>query len=119
MNHGIIGNNWFDKVKGESVYCTDDASVTPIGTNSDAGKMSPVLLKTTTIADQNRLHTQMKGKTIGVALKDRGSILPAGHTANAAYWFSGGKEGRFITSSFYRDDLPKWVNKIIDKLLNV
>lgn len=114
MNHGIIGNNWFDKVKGESVYCTDDASVTPIGTNSDAGKMSPVLLKTTTIADQNRLHTQMKGKTIGVALKDRGSILPAGHTANAAYWFSGGKEGRFITSSFYRDDLPKWVRDFND-----
>ncbi len=66
-------------------------------------------MKTTSVADQNRLHTQMKGKTIGVALKDRGSILPAGHTANAAYWFNGGEEGRFITSSFYRDKLPKWV----------
>lgn len=109
MNHGIIGNNWFDKGKKELVYCTDDDSVTPIGTTSDAGKMSPALLKTTTVADQNRLHTQMKGKTIGVALKDRGSILPAGHTANAAYWFLPGTEGRFITSSFYRDDLPKWV----------
>ncbi|APS37773.1 alkaline phosphatase PafA [Salegentibacter sp. T436] len=109
MNHGIIGNNWFDKVKGESVYCTDDDSVSPVGTNSKAGKMSPVLLKTTTVSDQNRLHTQMKGKTIGVALKDRGSILPAGHTANAAYWFYGGNEGKFITSSFYRVDLPKWV----------
>ncbi|PKD18813.1 alkaline phosphatase [Salegentibacter salinarum] len=114
MNHGIIGNNWFDKVKGESVYCTDDDSVSPIGTESAAGKMSPVLLKTTTITDQNRLHTQMKGKTIGVALKDRGSILPAGHTANAAYWFHGGTEGKFITSSFYRDDLPKWVQDFND-----
>ncbi|MGY5851146.1 alkaline phosphatase PafA [Salegentibacter sp. F14] len=111
MNHGIIGNNWFNKTQGQSIYCTDDASVEPVGTNSKAGKMSPNLLKTTTLADQNRLHTQMQGKTIGVALKDRGSILPAGHTANAAYWFYGGQEGKFITSSFYKNELPQWVKE--------
>lgn len=109
MNHGIIGNNWYDKVNDQMIYCTDDPSVSPVGTESDAGKMSPVLLKTTTLPDQNRLHTQLKGKTIGVALKDRGSILPAGHTANAAYWFAGGNEGKFITSTFYREKLPQWV----------
>ena len=109
MNHGIIGNNWFDKNKGQSVYCTDDASVEPVGTTSKAGKMSPNLLKTTTLGDENRLHTQMRGKTIGVAIKDRGSILPAGHTANAAYWFHGADEGKFISSTFYMKDLPKWV----------
>ena len=109
MNHGIIGNNFYDKTIKEMVYCASDPNVEPIGTQSSAGKMSPHRMKTTTVADQNRLHTQMRGKTIGVAIKDRGSILPAGHTANAAYWFLGGKEGRFITSSFYRDDLPGWV----------
>lgn len=109
INHGIIGNDWYDKFAGEMVYCTEDDSVEPVGTNSIAGKMSPHRLKSTTVADQNRLHTQMRGKTIGVALKDRGSILPAGHTANAAYWFHGENEGKWITSSFYVDELPQWV----------
>jgi len=66
---------------------------------------------TTSFADENRLFTQMRGKTIGVAIKDRGAILPAGHTANAAYWFHGADEGVWITSDFYRDDLPEWVNQ--------
>lgn len=111
MNHGIIGNNWYDKFTGKMIYCTEDDTVNPIGTESKAGKMSPHRMKSTSIADQNRLHTQMRGKTIGVALKDRGSILPAGHTANAAYWFHGQDEGKWITSSFYLDELPEWVKE--------
>ncbi|MFB9057236.1 alkaline phosphatase PafA [Mariniflexile ostreae] len=107
--HGIIGNDWYDKEIKEMVYCAGDDHVLPIGTESDAGKMSPHRMLTTTFADENRLFTQMQGKTIGVSLKDRGSILPAGHTANAAYWFNGGNEGRWISSSFYMDKLPKWV----------
>lgn len=109
--HGIISNNWFDKSINETVYCTGDESMTPVGTKNDAGKMSPHRMKTTTFADENRLFTQMKGKTIGIALKDRGAILPAGHTANAAYWFHGGDEGVWVSSSFYMDKLPKWVEK--------
>ncbi|MDT0686319.1 alkaline phosphatase PafA [Autumnicola psychrophila] len=108
-NHGIIGNNWYSKFEDELVYCTGDESVRPVGTISDAGEMSPHRMKVTTVADQNRLHTQMRGKTIGVSIKDRGSILPAGHTANAAYWFHGKDEGKFITSSFYLEELPQWV----------
>lgn len=110
-NHGIIGNNWYDKFSDQEVYCTQDDLVLPIGTQSAAGKMSPHRMKTTTVADENRLHTQMKGKTIGIALKDRGSILPAGHTANAAYWFHGENEGKWITSSFYLNELPTWVKE--------
>src|SRR5690554_1606731 len=107
--HGIIGNDWFDKFSGSSVYCAGDSDVNPVGTTSSAGQMSPHRMLTTSVADQNRLHTQMQGKTIGIALKDRGAILPAGHTANAAYWFHGQDEGRWITSSFYRNELPEWV----------
>jgi predicted AlkP superfamily pyrophosphatase or phosphodiesterase len=114
MNHGIIGNGWYNKFIHESVYCVGDASVNPVGTRDDAGQMSPHRLKTTTFADENRLHTQMRGKTIGVALKDRGSILPAGHTANAAYWFHGGDEGKWISSSFYMEELPQWVKDFND-----
>ena len=108
-SHGIISNNWYDKFERESVYCAGDPSVEPVGTTSSAGEMSPHRMLTTSVADENRLHTQLRGKTIGVALKDRGSVLPAGHTANAAYWFHGQDEGQWITSSFYRDELPKWV----------
>ena len=107
--HGIISNNWYDKEIKSSVYCAQDDEVNSIGTESSAGKMSPQRMLTTSFADENRLFTQMRGKTIGIALKDRGAILPAGHTANAAYWFHGKDEGVWITSSYYRNDLPKWV----------
>lgn len=114
MNHGIIGNGWYDKFIHESVYCAGDDSVEPVGTKDDAGKMSPHRMKTTTVSDENRLHTQMRGKTIGVSIKDRGSILPAGHTANAAYWFHGDDEGKWITSSYYMEQLPQWVKDFND-----
>ncbi|MGS2727264.1 alkaline phosphatase PafA [Psychroserpens sp. BH13MA-6] len=107
--HGIIGNNWYDKTTKEMVYCAGDESVQSVGTTNNAGQMSPHRLLTTTFADENRLFTQMQGKTIGISLKDRGAILPAGHTANAAYWFHGQDEGVWITSTFYTSKLPKWV----------
>ncbi|MGB5553400.1 MAG: alkaline phosphatase PafA [Flavobacteriaceae bacterium] len=109
--HGIIGNDWYDKASSKSVYCVADSTYTSVGTLSDAGKMSPHRMNVTTITDQLRLHTQMRGKTIAIALKDRGAVLPGGHTANAAYWFHGENEGKWITSSFYRSDLPTWVSE--------
>jgi len=109
--HGIIGNNWFDKELNRNVNCVEDDSVLPIGTESKDGKKSPQQLLTSTFADENRLFTQMKGKSIGISIKHRGAILPAGHSANAAYWFDydHGGNGNWITSSFYMNDLPQWV----------
>lgn len=104
---GIVGNNWFDKALNKSVYCTDDSTVSTVGSNSNAGKMSPANMWTTTIADELKLSNNFKSKVIGIALKDRGAILPAGHSANAAYWYDAGK---WITSSFYMKNLPKWVD---------
>lgn len=108
-SHGIISNSWYDKFEKKYVYCVSDDEVQSIGTINAAGKMSPKRMISTTIADENRLFTQMRGKTIGIALKDRGAILPAGHTANAAYWFHGQEEGNWISSNFYMDELPEWV----------
>lgn len=107
--HGIIGNDWYDRTTKEMVYCAGDDSVNSIGTLNKAGMMSPHRMQTTTFSDENRMFTQMQGKTIGVSIKDRGAILPAGHTANAAYWFHGKDEGVWISSSFYMNELPKWV----------
>lgn len=108
--HGIVGNNFYDKEIKDMVYCAQDDNVKSIGTEDKAGLMSPRRMQTTTFGDENRLFTQMRGKTIGVSLKDRGAILPAGHTANAAYWFHGRDEGSWISSSFYMNQLPQWVS---------
>lgn len=110
-NHGIIANDFYSKEEKRMVYCAKDETVLPVGSNSDMERMSPHRLKTTTFADEIRLFTQMKGKTIGISIKDRGAIFPAGHTASAAYWFRGKDEGNFITSSYYMNELPKWVQK--------
>ena len=107
--HGIIGNNWYDKELDADVYCASDDSYTSVGTTSNAGQMSPHRMTVTTITDELRLNNQMRGKTIAIALKDRGAVLPGGHTANAAYWFHGANEGKWITSSYYMEQLPKWV----------
>lgn len=108
--HGILGNNWYEKASGTDVYCAGDDSYASVGTDSDAGQMSPHRMEVTTITDQLRLSTQMRGKTIAIAIKDRGAVLPGGHTANAAYWFHGSDEGKFITSTYYMPKLPKWVD---------
>mgnify|MGYP001816026868 CR=1 FL=1 len=107
--HGVIGNNWYDKETDQDVYCASDDTFNSVGTTTDAGKMSPHRMIVTTVTDQLRLHTQMRGKTIAIALKDRGAVLPGGHTANAAYWFYGMDEGNWITSTFYMNELPEWV----------
>ena len=114
--HGIIGNDWYDKNLKKHVYCVDDDLVQSVGTSSDAGKESPHRMMSTTFGDENRLFTQMRGKTIGIALKDRGSVLPAGHIANASYWFDfeHNGSGKWITSTFYMDELPQWVRDFND-----
>ncbi|MDX5348867.1 MAG: alkaline phosphatase family protein, partial [Hymenobacteraceae bacterium] len=114
--HGIVGNDWFVRGTDRNIYCTEDRGVTCIGADTDAGKMSPANLLTTTVTDELRLATNQGAKVIGVCLKDRGSILPAGHAANAAYWYDG-STGNWISSSFYMKELPKWVEQFNKKKL--
>jgi predicted AlkP superfamily pyrophosphatase or phosphodiesterase len=107
--HGIIGNDWYDPQTKKNVYCTEDSSVTTVGsTPSSEGNMSPKNMLTNTITDELRLATNFKGKVIGISLKDRGSILPAGHAANGAYWYQG-STGNWITSTFYMKEVPTWI----------
>ncbi len=115
-SHGIIGNDWYDKEIGASVYCAADNTYASVGTASAAGQMSPKQLLTTTISDQLKLHTQSRSKVIAIALKDRGAVLPGGHTADAAYWFHGKDEGSWISSTFYMETLPSWVTQFNSKV---
>jgi predicted AlkP superfamily pyrophosphatase or phosphodiesterase len=120
--HGIIGNDWYNRTTGRNLYCAEDQTVKTVGSTSKAGEMSPVNMISSTITDELKLATNHKSKVIGLSLKDRGSILPAGHAANAAYWFDG-SNGAMITSTFYMAQLPAWVQafnsrKLADQYLS-
>lgn len=108
--NGITGNAWWDQDKQATVYCTDDKSVKTVGSDNTSGLMSPRNLLVTTIGDELKMATQFRSKVVGIALKDRGAIIPAGHSANAAYWYDG-KTGNWVTSTYYRTELPQWVQQ--------
>lgn len=117
--NGISGNYWWNQRTNSSVYCTGDASVKTVGSASNSGLQSPNNLLTTTITDELRMATNFQSKVIAIALKDRGSVLPGGRTANAAYWYDT-NTGDWISSTWYMTDLPKWVKdinaqKLVDK----
>ncbi|MGC4021650.1 MAG: alkaline phosphatase family protein [Cyclobacteriaceae bacterium] len=108
--HGIIGNDWWDKNLKKNVNCVGDERQKPIGVTEGNGDVSPWRLLSSTITDELKLFTQKKSKVIGVSIKDRGAVLPAGHFADAAYWFDNAS-GKFISSTYYLSSLPEWVNK--------
>jgi predicted AlkP superfamily pyrophosphatase or phosphodiesterase len=116
--HGITGNAWWDKLQRRSVYCTEDTTVKTIGSPEGAnGRQSPRNMLVTTICDELKIATNFRSKVIGVAFKDRGGILPAGHSANAAYWMDS-RNGNWITSDYYgMTELPAWVQQFNNRKL--
>jgi predicted AlkP superfamily pyrophosphatase or phosphodiesterase len=105
--HGIIGNNWYVRSLDKSIYCAEDSTVYNIGGTPASGQISPRNLLTTTITDELRFSTNKRSKVVGLAIKDRGASLPAGHLGDA-YWYDS-NNGEFMTSSYYKEDLPAWV----------
>jgi predicted AlkP superfamily pyrophosphatase or phosphodiesterase len=114
--HGIIANDWFEKTSGKATYCVLDSTVKTIGSGSNFGLMSPKNQLSSTIGDELKINTNGKAKVFAVALKDRSAILPAGHAANAAFWFDD-ETGNFISSSWYLKELPQWLKNFNDKKL--
>ncbi|MEO6818284.1 MAG: alkaline phosphatase PafA [Ginsengibacter sp.] len=112
--NGIVGNDWYDFDSKKNRYCTEDSTVNTVGSLSVLGKMSPRNLLVTTVTDELRLATNFKSKVIGISLKDRGAILPAGHAANAAYWYDD-TNGRWISSTYYQSQLPSWLTNYNEK----
>lgn len=114
--NGIMGNDWYDRNKDKIVYCADDDTCKTVGSNSKEGNMSPSNLVSSTVTDQLMLSNNSKSKVVGLALKDRGAIFPAGHFANAAYWYDA-KNKKWITSNYYMNSLPAWVDGFNNKNL--
>jgi predicted AlkP superfamily pyrophosphatase or phosphodiesterase len=106
--HGIIGNDYFDKDKKKYVNCVADSLQKPVGSEVGKGDISPWRMLSSTVTDELELFTQKRSKVIGISSKDRGAVLPAGHMADAAYWYDG-KNGNFISSTFYMTQLPEWL----------
>lgn len=120
--HGIIGNSWYDKQTKKSVNCVEDTGQKAVGNPDGNGHVSPWRMLSTTITDELKMATQKKSRVIGVSIKDRGAVLPAGHMADGAYWYDS-KTGTFMSSTFYVDKLPQWAqdfNKqgLAEKYLN-
>lgn len=112
--HGIVGNDWIENNAAQ--YCASDNQAQSLGGSQKAGQMSPRAMKTTTIGDELRLATNFLSRVYGIALKDRGAIFPAGHSANGAYWFDD-STGSFISSNYYGQQLPKWLQQFNAKRL--
>lgn len=112
--HGIVGNGWYERDLGKEVGCVDDKSVNLVGSAEGGTGESPRNNLSTTITDQLRIASNFQSKTVGVAIKDRASILPAGHAATAAFWYNG-SDGNFVTSTYYMDELPEWAKRFNDK----
>jgi predicted AlkP superfamily pyrophosphatase or phosphodiesterase len=114
---GIAGNDWVEQSTGQRMYCTDDSTVLAVGAedpSSKDGKMSPRNLLVSTVADELMMADNFRSRVVGVSLKDRAAIIPAGHTATAAFWLDD-STGHFITSNYYMTKLPEWVDSFNGK----
>lgn len=111
--HGIIGNDWYDKDQQVMVNCVGDNRQKPVGAEKGRGAVSPWRMLSTTITDELEMATQRKAKVIGLSMKDRSAVLPAGHLPDGAYWFDS-PSGKFISSTYYKPGLPTWLEKFND-----
>lgn len=108
--HGIADNEWWDPEKKRMVTSVEDDSTSLVGVSGDQAGASPHNLLADTVGDELRLATQGKSRVFAISLKDRAAIMPGGFAANGAYWIEP-QGGAFITSTYYRDNLPQWVQE--------
>jgi hypothetical protein len=117
--HGILANEWWDPQKKKRVSSVEDDSTSLVGVDrgaapgrSELGRgapgASPHNLMSDTLGDELKLATGGKARVFAISLKDRAAVLPAGFSGDGAYWIDP-KSGNWITSTYYRPDLPEWV----------
>ena len=106
--HGIADNEWWDQKKKRMVTSVEDDSTKLVGVEGNKAGASPHNLLADTLGDELKLATQGKSRVFGVSLKDRAAVLPAGFSGDAAYWIEP-KSGAWVTSTYYRNELPRWV----------
>jgi predicted AlkP superfamily pyrophosphatase or phosphodiesterase len=112
--HGIIADNWYVSLQDKIINCVEDERYSTVGGSYEAGRCSPSKLMVSTIGDELKMSNEQKSKVIGIALDNEAAILSTGHSADYAFWYDI-KTGKWITSSFYTDSLPGWVNEFNNK----
>lgn len=112
-DHGIVGNEWYDRKTSSIINCVTDTRESTVGSISTDGQRSPRNLKTYTITDQLKM-TYPSSRVISISYKDRSAILPGGHLSDGSYWFDYAT-GAFITSSFFKKELPLWLKQFNSK----
>lgn len=105
---GIVANEWFDRDEGRRVTSVSDPGTELLGRAGEGS--SPRRLLVDTIGDEMKMASGGRSRVIGVSLKDRAAILPAGHMADGAYWFDP-QTGSFVSSTYYLPDLPGWAKE--------
>ena len=111
-NHGIVANEWYQRSTKTNVNCVSDKTVQTVGSTSLEGQSSPQNLRTYTVTDQLKLASP-KSKVISISIKDRSAILPGGHLSDGSYWYDY-SSGKFITSTYFKKELPKWLQVFND-----
>jgi len=129
-DHGMIGNLWLDREKNKLVYNIEDdrykllskdagvnrdSEVDPTQKAASSDGRSPAAILVSTFSDELASFTAGNAKVFGVSVKDRGAVPMAGH-AGKAFWFSKAT-GDFVTSTYYYDKYPQWVNEWNSKKL--
>jgi predicted AlkP superfamily pyrophosphatase or phosphodiesterase len=109
---GIIGNSWLTS-SGKSLNCVEDPAQKVVGAEAPVARAaSPVNLRASTVGDELRLATNGKAKIVAISIKDRGSVLMAGHKPTACVWFDPGS-GNWVTSTWYTTGtLPRFAEKV-------
>ena len=115
--HGITSDNWYIPLKNELIYCTQDNQVDPVGGSYEAGLHSPVNLLSSTFGDELDMATRGKARIFSIGMKESSAILSAGHTANGVFWYDS-KSGTWMSSTWYNNALPDWVNDFNSLMLS-
>lgn len=112
--HGIVSNDWYEILKDESTHCTGDISVTAVGGHFELGQYSPRNLMVSTFSDEMKLSGTSQTKVYSIGWSNESAILSGGHSADASFWIDP-LSGKWMTSSYYKDSLPVWVQEFNEK----
>lgn len=114
--HGIVSDNWFNRLLNKKIYATSDAQMLPVGGSYETGQNSPANLLPSTFSDELKIFNNSRSKIIGISMDPHAAILSTGHMADGAYWYDD-KTGTWMSSSFYIDSLPGWIKEFNNKAL--
>ena len=112
--HGVVSDYWYRRMTNEVVGSLDDPEQAAVGGTYGTGSISPRALHSRTLSDEMRVNSRFHSRSFGISMNPQAAVMMAGHTANGAYWLDPVR-AEWITSTYYMDSLPGWVNAFNSK----